>query len=62
MDAEKGNFTRQEVIEILDWLIDKRCPYHSSGYNGWDVYGRSPHYGVNSEHVLKDIEKQLFKI
>ena len=51
-------FTRHEVIKILDWLKDSK--YHTQGCNGWNQYNHSMYYGVDSEHVLNDAEKNCF--
>jgi hypothetical protein len=58
LPVTKNSFTRQEVIKVLNWLM--KSNYHTQGYNGWNQYGHSPYYGVDSEYVLKDAEKNCF--
>ena len=53
----KDNFTRDEVVKILDWLLGSR--YHKEGFNGWNKYGHSDYLGFRSETVLEDAEKEL---
>lgn len=58
LSVVRSSFTRQEVIKMLDWL--RNSNYHTQGCNGWNQYGHSMYYGVDSECVLKDAEKNCF--
>ena len=54
----KSSFSREEVIRLLDWLRSSR--FHNQGCNGWNQYGHSAYYGVGSDYVLREGEKNCF--
>lgn len=54
----KSSFSREEVVKLLDWL--RGSNFHNQGCNGWNQYGHSSYYGVDSEYVLKAGEKNCF--
>lgn len=51
---ERGN-----VIALLDWLRNSR--FHNRGVNGWNQEGCSMYFGVESDYVLKEYEKERMK-
>ena len=54
----KSSFSREEVVKLLDWL--RSSNFHNQGFNGWNQYGHSSYYGVDSEYVLRAGEKNCF--